>query len=128
MSITNKTIALVIVTYNRCNLLMEMLSSIENMSVKPDIVYVIDNNSSDNTSSVVTECDSRKNINIKYHNTGYNAGGAGGFYIGSKMMTLFWIRSVLVTQWSMMMDALSYNLCVIIWTDPVPKFQLSSTI
>ncbi|HDD9305909.1 TPA: glycosyl transferase, partial [Escherichia coli] len=39
----------------------------------------------DNTSSVVTECDSRKNINIKYHNTGYNAGGAGGFYIGSKM-------------------------------------------
>ncbi|EGK4156150.1 glycosyltransferase [Escherichia coli] len=85
MSITNKTIALVIVTYNRCNLLMEMLSSIENMSVKPDIVYVIDNNSSDNTSSVVTACDSRKNINIKYHNTGYNAGGAGGFYIGSKM-------------------------------------------
>ena len=64
MSITKKTIALVIVTYNRCNLLMEMLTSIEKMSDKPDIVYVIDNNSSDNTSSVVTQCDSRKNINI----------------------------------------------------------------
>lgn len=85
MSSEKKTIALVIVTYNRCALLSEMLTSVENLSLKPDIVYVIDNNSSDDTATIVNEFTLKKNINIEYCNTGYNAGGAGGFYIGSKL-------------------------------------------
>lgn len=80
-----KTIALVIVTYNRCTLLDEMLASVENLKLKPDIVYIIDNNSSDKTVAIVNNFITRKSINIEYYNTGYNAGGAGGFYIGSKL-------------------------------------------
>jgi len=56
------------------------------MSILPDAVFVIDNNSNDNTTEVVlTFKNEFPDLNVTYHNTGYNAGGAGGFRIGSKL-------------------------------------------
>lgn len=82
-----KTIALVLVTFNRSKLLLEMLQSAINLTVKPTVIYVIDNNSSDDTKAQVTAfADKNKDIlPIVYKNTGANLGGAGGFEFGSRL-------------------------------------------
>lgn len=80
------TTALVLVTYNRSSLLLDALRSINAMIVRPDAVYIIDNNSTDNTCDVVNHFISENtDCGVVYHNTGYNAGGAGGFKIGSEL-------------------------------------------
>ncbi|MCA6963418.1 glycosyltransferase family 2 protein [Pectobacterium odoriferum] len=83
----NNLIALVLVTYNRSVLLNEMLCSVLKQSIKPDHVYVIDNNSNDNTQEMVGHFieNNRILLNISYHNTGANLGGAGGFEFGSRL-------------------------------------------
>lgn len=80
-------IALVLVTYNRSVLLEEMFDSILELTFKPDHVFIIDNNSSDNTSFVSSEFinNNASEMHISYHNTGANLGGAGGFEYGSKL-------------------------------------------
>ncbi|NOL49909.1 glycosyltransferase family 2 protein [Pelistega europaea] len=78
-------IALVVVTYNRCEYLEQMLLSAQQQTILPDCIYIIDNNSQDNTQTVVDEFSSESNIPVIYHNTGNNLGGAGGFAIGTKM-------------------------------------------
>lgn len=80
-------ISLVLVTFNRSHLLLEMLCSVVNQTVLPNSVYVIDNNSSDDTAILVEEF-AKKNIGtveVFYHNTGANLGGAGGFEYGSRL-------------------------------------------
>lgn len=82
-----KDIALVLVTFNRSDLLLEMLESAIKQTVLPNIIYVIDNNSSDNTAELVKSF-AEQNINtieVTYHNTGANLGGAGGFEYGSRL-------------------------------------------
>lgn len=81
------SIALSLVTFNRSKLLLEMLESVVKQTVLPDEVFVVDNNSSDNTKELVLEfAQKHKDIlKINYHNTGANLGGAGGFEIGSKI-------------------------------------------
>ena len=80
-------VALVLVTFNRSNLLEEMLNSVIQQTVLPEIIYVIDNNSNDNTSSVVLNFSEKYKhiISVVYHNTGANLGGAGGFEFGSRL-------------------------------------------
>lgn len=81
-------IALVLVTFNRSNLLIEMLNSAIKQTVLPSIIYVIDNNSSDNTAELVANFAEQNTniIEVVYHNTGANLGGAGGFEYGSRLV------------------------------------------
>ncbi|MBN1086319.1 glycosyltransferase [Erwinia aphidicola] len=48
-----KRIALVIVTFNRCHLLSEMIDSVLKMTLTPEKIFVIDNNSQDDTKKIV---------------------------------------------------------------------------
>ncbi|WP_406682377.1 glycosyltransferase family 2 protein [Escherichia coli] len=83
----NKNIALVLVTFNRKELLYEMLNSLVRLEVKPDHIFIIDNNSNDGTNELVRNFIrlTKEYLNITYHNTGENLGGAGGFSLGSKL-------------------------------------------
>jgi len=77
------TVAAVVVTYNRKELLRKCLNAIIGQKNVTCDIYVIDNNSDDGTKDMII---SEYNIpNVKYHNTGKNLGGAGGFEIGVRM-------------------------------------------
>ena len=80
-------IALVIVTYNRSELLLQTLESALLQTLSINHIYIIDNNSNDNTNSVVRKWLSFNALNEKasYHNTGANLGGAGGFEYGARI-------------------------------------------
>ena len=45
------TVCAVVVTYNRKQLLLKCLDSLINQKLKPDAIYIVDNNSTDNTES-----------------------------------------------------------------------------
>ena len=78
-------IVAVVVTYNRCELLIENIEKLLNQTVPLDIL-IVDNNSSDGTHERLKEyIDQNK---IKYFNTGANLGGAGGFQYGIKKAVL----------------------------------------
>lgn len=64
-----------------------MFDSILNQTEKPAHVYIIDNNSSDNTSSEVAIFmkENKDVLQVSYYNTGKNLGGAGGFEFGSRL-------------------------------------------
>lgn len=75
-------IAVVLVTYNRSELLRKSLNQLfyDNQD-KPERLYLIDNNSNDNTVQIVQEF-TEKFSNIKYIRLDKNVGGAGGFEYG----------------------------------------------
>lgn len=74
-----ESIAAVVVTYNRKELLKKCITHLQNQTQKLDIL-VIDNASTDGTQNLfVNDMD-----NVKYFNTGKNLGGAGGFSYGIK--------------------------------------------
>lgn len=104
-----KTVAAIVVTYNRKELLIKCLESIRNQTHKPDAIFIIDNKSNDGTPelllaknyiSKLPESDSNENqlikskvsslsspsenIEINYVSKFENDGGAGGFYEGMK--------------------------------------------
>ena len=75
-----KTIAIV-VTYNRCDMLIECLDCLKQSEYPTDIL-IVDNASIDETKEYVQKfVDNKK---IFYENTGRNIGGAGGFNYGLK--------------------------------------------
>lgn len=76
------TVAAVVVTYNRINLLKACLAALQNQSCACDIL-LIDNASSDGTEAWVRG-ELSKYSNIYYFNTGRNIGGAGGFNCGMR--------------------------------------------
>jgi len=103
------TVAAVVVTYNRKELLIECLEALRNQTHKPDAIFIIDNNSNDTTPellleknymSKLPEKDVNENqliqnhifslntpnekIEINYVRKFENDGGAGGFYEGMK--------------------------------------------
>lgn len=86
---TSKSIATVVVTYNRKKLLMQCLNSLANQTFKPATVYIVDNASTDGTKDLLIQ-DGRyynKEVNgIRFVYVGLkeNSGGAGGFYYGMK--------------------------------------------
>lgn len=77
-----RTIATVVVTYNRKELLKECLQCLMDQTYKDFDVLVIDNHSTDNTYEYIE--DLLNNDGIKYTDTGSNLGGAGGFQFGLK--------------------------------------------
>ncbi len=77
------TVAAVVVTYNRKELLKECISALLNQTYKNLDIFVIDNASTDGTKEYIKEY-----INlsmIHYYNTQKNIGGAGGFNRGIRL-------------------------------------------
>lgn len=103
------TVAAIVVTYNRKELLLECLSAVRKQTRIPNVIYIIDNLSTDGTPEMLFENDYiptrpefqinenqkiesqvsslfnlDKTIKIKYTRKFQNDGGAGGFYEGMK--------------------------------------------
>lgn len=80
------TIAAIIVTYNRRELLKQNIECLLAQTASDFDILIIDNASTDGTNQLVSEYASYEKI--KYHNTGKNLGGAGGFQFGIKKAVL----------------------------------------
>ena len=72
---------MVIVTYNRADLLGRMLDGLAAQTRLPDAVFVVDNASTDHTAEVV---DARRHLRLHVTNSPDNLGGAGGFHLGMR--------------------------------------------
>lgn len=75
-------IATIIVTYNRSTLLKRCIDAVIEQNYPIQDIYIIDNASTDNTSSVVSAISDPR---INYIKLNENIGGAGGFYTGMKI-------------------------------------------
>ncbi|MFA5125799.1 MAG: glycosyltransferase family 2 protein [archaeon] len=78
-----ETIAAVVVTYNRKDLLKECLDSLLKQTQKLDSIIIMDNASSDGTKDMLKK-EYLSNKIFDYVNLGKNLGGAGGFHYGIK--------------------------------------------
>jgi GT2 family glycosyltransferase len=74
----HETVAVVVVTHNRADLLVGMLDGLAAQSRRPDAVVVVDNASTDHTSEVLG---ARTDLPLQVI-TQDNLGGAGGFHRG----------------------------------------------
>lgn len=75
----NQSVAAVIITFNRLELLKEVLSAVKNQSRKPDKIIVINNSSTDGTTEWLSE---QEGIDLITQN---NLGSSGGQYTGLKI-------------------------------------------
>jgi len=80
----NKSVAAVVVTYNRSALLLECLDALLRQSRPVDKIVLIDNASSDDTPAVLEAGGYLTNPIIDYTRLSANTGGAGGFHQGMK--------------------------------------------
>ena len=78
-------IGILVVTYNRKELLIQCISAIQKQTFSKFDIYIVDNGSTDGTAETV-ENKKRSDARIHYLNTGKNLGGAGGFSFGMKRM------------------------------------------
>ncbi|SDC22702.1 glycosyltransferase family 2 protein [Nocardioides lianchengensis] len=76
---TAETVAVVVVTYNRAELLEGMLAGLAALERLPDGIVVIDNASTDRTAEVLAAA---TNPGLVVLRTDENLGGAGGFHLG----------------------------------------------
>jgi GT2 family glycosyltransferase len=74
-----ETVAVVVVTYNRADLLERMLAGLAALDRLPDAVIVVDNASSDHTPEVLAAA---TNPGLQVIRAEDNLGGAGGFHLG----------------------------------------------
>jgi rhamnopyranosyl-N-acetylglucosaminyl-diphospho-decaprenol beta-1,3/1,4-galactofuranosyltransferase len=79
MAATN---AAVVVAFNRKKLLTECLDGLLRQSLPLDVIYVIDNASTDGTDAYLQEKGYLDKPQIRYIRLPVNGGGAGGFYHG----------------------------------------------
>lgn len=77
----SESVAVVIVTYNRADLLTRMLDGLAAQTRRPDSVIVVDNASSDHTGDVLA---ARQDLPLHVITSPDNLGGAGGFHLGTK--------------------------------------------
>lgn len=75
-----ESVAVVIVTYNRADLLSRTLDGLAAQTRPVDAVYVIDNDSSDHTGRVLEDHGSSLPLHVT--RSAENLGGAGGFHLG----------------------------------------------
>jgi GT2 family glycosyltransferase len=76
----SESVAVVIVTYNRADLLSKMLDGLAAQTRPADAVYVVDNASTDHTAQVLH----RPDLPLRVTHSEDNLGGAGGFHLGVK--------------------------------------------
>jgi GT2 family glycosyltransferase len=74
--------AVVVVTYNRCALLLECLQALVGQSHAPQRIHIIDNASTDDTPQALREAGWLQRADVDYHRLTDNLGGAGGFAAG----------------------------------------------
>ena len=74
-----ETVAVVVVTYNRADLLVGMLDGLAALERRPDAVVVVDNASTDHTAQVLA---ARADLPLQVVTSPDNLGGAGGFHLG----------------------------------------------
>jgi rhamnopyranosyl-N-acetylglucosaminyl-diphospho-decaprenol beta-1,3/1,4-galactofuranosyltransferase len=75
----NETVAVVVVTYNRADLLGRTLDGLAAQTLEPDAVIVVDNASEDHTRAVL---DAHRGLHLQRIHLAENTGGAGGFRAG----------------------------------------------
>jgi len=75
------SVAVVIVTYNRADLLDRMLDGLVAQTRQPAAVYVVNNASTDHTADTLA---ARTDLSLHVTNSPDNLGGAGGFHLGMK--------------------------------------------
>ncbi len=78
----HETVAVVVVTYNRADLLTGMLDGLAALDRAPDAVVVVDNHSTDHTPDVLATELARGRLPLQVVRTEENLGGAGGFHLG----------------------------------------------
>ena len=79
--INEDTVAVVVVTYNRADLLGRMLDGLAAQSRRPDAVYIVDNASTDHTREVLGRWHGG-DLPLEVTHNDDNLGGAGGFHLG----------------------------------------------
>jgi rhamnopyranosyl-N-acetylglucosaminyl-diphospho-decaprenol beta-1,3/1,4-galactofuranosyltransferase len=79
----SETVAVVVVTFNRADLLSEMLGALGEQTRRPDAVYVVDNASEDHTQEVL-EAARTTGLPLHITHSPDNLGGAGGFHLGMR--------------------------------------------
>ena len=80
-----ETVAVVVVTYNRADLLVGMLDGLAAQSHRPDAVIVIDNASTDHTREILTARREHPDLPLHVTHSEENLGGAGGFRLGVRL-------------------------------------------
>ncbi|MDQ0755847.1 glycosyltransferase [Arthrobacter sp. B3I4] len=75
----------VVVTYNRADLLRNLLDSFARLGTGPARIIVVDNASTDHTADVVAAAAAAGGPPIRYERLGENLGGAGGFSRGVEL-------------------------------------------
>lgn len=75
-----ESVAVVVVTYNRADLLTGMLAGLTAQTRPPDVVYVVDNASTDHTGEVLEQ--HTADLPLTVLRPERNLGGAGGFHLG----------------------------------------------
>ncbi|MBO0842382.1 MAG: glycosyltransferase [Nocardioides sp.] len=76
-----ESVAVVVVTYNRADLLRGLLDGLTKLDKPADAVIVVDNASTDHTAEVLAAATTP---NLQVITSEKNLGGAGGFHIGTK--------------------------------------------
>lgn len=77
----SETTGVVVVTYNRADLLERMLAGLGGLDPAPELVVVVDNASTDHTPDVLAAC---ALPGLQVVRTAENLGGAGGFHLGTR--------------------------------------------
>ena len=85
MSAASESVAVVIVTFNRADLLTRMLDGLAAQTRVPDAVFVIDNASTDHTREILTARREHPELPLHVTHSEENLGGAGGFRIGVRL-------------------------------------------
>ena len=79
-----ESVAVVIVTFNRADLLVRMLDGLAVQTRLPDAVFVIDNASTDHTQDVLDARRDHPELSLHITRSPDNVGGAGGFHLGAR--------------------------------------------
>lgn len=82
-------VILVVVTYNRKELLLECIEALTEQTYELEKIIIIDNNSTDGTYDSLKSNGYIENNKIIYKKLEKNIGGAGGFYEGMKFARTF---------------------------------------
>jgi rhamnopyranosyl-N-acetylglucosaminyl-diphospho-decaprenol beta-1,3/1,4-galactofuranosyltransferase len=80
-----ESVAVVIVTFNRADLLTRMLDGLAVQTRVPDAVFVVDNASTDHTREILTARREHPELPLHVTHTEENLGGAGGFHLGVRL-------------------------------------------
>lgn len=97
-TLPGSTLAVVVVTYNRCDDLQQLLQRLAEMQADFDYLVVVNNASTDGTDSVIDDIRGTFGDRLITRNMPENTGGAGGFHEGVK------IASGLPVDWIWLSD------------------------